>query len=475
MHVFMDPSSRPSILPSSGSIRQVWSLTWPLMIGLVSSGLMIFFDRLILARFSATSLNAGATAGTASYLFLIIPFSLVAMSEVFTGRLQGEGEQRRIGNAVWQMIWVSLFSLPFFAASSFLAAPLLFSYSDFTDQERLYFQNLLLFAPFSCSTVALSGFFIGLGKPRSVTLSMILGNVLNIVLAILFTFGYGPIPQMGIKGAAYATGLSQVFQTTLLFFLFLKKENRDRYGTSQYAMQWTLIKEGIRVGLPTGLGHVMEVAAYVLFFQVIAAHQSSSLTIVAILQSIFILTSFLTEALSKSTTALIANFIGQRLPKNVYDKTLRSAGILHVLISASFALLFLSFPSFFLEFFLGEGSRAILVDPGLQESFLYASFWMCLFFMVDGLNWILTGALVAAFDTKWIFYVNTGVNWFVFAIPACLSISLFDKGPAFAWMNTFCAGIASFLLYFYRYSSGKWLTNQKMKQAMLDSSPSPTS
>ena len=436
---------------------------------------MIFFDRLILARYSASSLNAGATAGTASYLFLIIPFSIVAMSEVFTGRLQGEGEQKKIGSAVWQMLWVSLFSLPLFTAASFLASPLLFAYSDFTDQERLYFQTLLTFAPFCCTTVALSGFFIGLGKPRSVTISMILGNIINICLAILFIFGYGPIPQMGIKGAAYATGISQALQTAILFFVFIRKENRIRYRTFEYALRWPLIKEGIRIGLPTGLGHVMEVAAYVLFFQVIAAHKSSYLTIVAILQSIFILTSFLTEALSKSTTALIANFIGQKLSQKVFHQTIRSAGILHISISLGFTLLFLSFPSFFLEFFLGEGSRDIFSDPGLADAFFFASFWMCLFFIVDGLNWILTGALVAACDTKWILYVNTGVNWFVFALPACLSIALFDKGPAFAWMNTFCAGIVSFLLYFYRYSSGKWLTDLKMNEAILDSSPSPAS
>jgi len=463
--------SSPSF-SSSGSIRNVWALAWPLMIGLISNGLMIFFDRLVLARYSASSLNASTTAGTAYFMLLIIPLSIAAMSEVFAGRLHGEGSHSKIGSSVWQMIWFSLFSTPFFIIASYLCTPLFFSYSDFATQERTYFQTLLILAPFSCTTVALSGFFIGLGKPRYVTIPMILGNVVNILLACLFIFGLGPIPEMGIKGAAYASGLSQALQTILLLFFFMSKKNQEQYRTTNRTIEWTSLKEGIRIGLPAGLGHVMEVGAYALFFQVIAFKNSSYMTIIAILQSIFILTSFITEALSKSTTALTANLIGRGQGKKAIDKTIWSGSCIHLAISLCTSILFLVFPSLFLTFFLGEGSHEILSDPTLMQAFTLASCWMCLFFLIDGINWILMGALVASCDTKWIFYISTCVNWIVFAIPSCLCIYFFDKGPAFAWMNTFCAGLVSFFLYFYRYSSGKWLTNRKMNHAILDSSPS---
>ncbi len=41
----------------------------------------------------------------------------------------------------------------------------------------------------------------------------------------------GFISEMGIKGAAIATSVGSFFQMAVLFYFFLKQENRERYGT----------------------------------------------------------------------------------------------------------------------------------------------------------------------------------------------------------------------------------------------------
>ena len=58
---------------SIGSLKEIWAISWPLMLGLLSSSCMLFVDRLLLSRYSLNALNASATAGMATYVLMIIP------------------------------------------------------------------------------------------------------------------------------------------------------------------------------------------------------------------------------------------------------------------------------------------------------------------------------------------------------------------------------------------------------------------
>ncbi len=109
-----------------GSIREIWAISWPLMIGLLGGSLMVFVDRLLLARFSIESMNAAATAGTGFYAFIILPSIIAGISEVFVGQYHGQGQFEKMGIAVWQMLWFSLLLTPIFFLLSWLGPKILF-------------------------------------------------------------------------------------------------------------------------------------------------------------------------------------------------------------------------------------------------------------------------------------------------------------------------------------------------------------
>src|SRR5437588_7360511 len=88
-----------------GSLKEIWAVSWPLMLGLLSASLMYFSDRLILAHFSFLAMNAAANAGMATWGALIFPLVIVEVTEVFVGRFNGEGKLAEVGRPVWQMIW----------------------------------------------------------------------------------------------------------------------------------------------------------------------------------------------------------------------------------------------------------------------------------------------------------------------------------------------------------------------------------
>ena len=61
--------------------------------------------------------------------------------------------------------------------------------------------------------------FQAAGKMKTTMISLMSGCIANIILDPILIFGYGPFPQMGIKGAALATGIGQML--TLIIYLIV--------------------------------------------------------------------------------------------------------------------------------------------------------------------------------------------------------------------------------------------------------------
>lgn len=88
------------------------------------------------------------------------------------------------------------------------------------EDTAVYLQYYVLFSIFFCGAMALSAFVRSDGAPRLAFWGMVVGAVSNIALDWLFIF---PL-QMGVKGAAIASGLGQVLACLLLSTHFIRRK-----------------------------------------------------------------------------------------------------------------------------------------------------------------------------------------------------------------------------------------------------------
>jgi MATE family multidrug resistance protein len=438
-----------------GILKEFWDISWPLMLGLLSGSLMMFADRLILARYSTESLTATITSGLAVYVVLIIPLVTAGISEVFVGRYNGASQAEKIGKPVWQMIWLSILCTPFFWLATKLLPFFLFYDPAIATQETDYFTWMIYFAPAFCSTIALMGFFIGIGKVKLVTLSAFSGNILNIILGMTLIFGAGPIPSMGIKGAAIGTGLSQLCQTLFLLFFFLKHSNRKTYNTHHWHFDMNEFKEAVRIGAPAGLGKFLELCAHLIFFQLIKSSGINTVTIVGMVQSFYLLSSFLIEGLSKGVSSISANLLGAD-QMHLVNKVMKSAMLLQsVLASLLFGIFFFFSDVLFNKFFPEQ--HALLSNPYLFATLTTALYWMALFFLLDGFGWIYAGFLTASGDTKFLLYAGIGLNWLGYILPTYILFNMTPFGNAAnGWMIVTIYAFLTFITYWLRFRSGNW-------------------
>lgn len=448
-----------------GSFKEIWTISWPLMLGLLSVSFMMFADRLLLARYSLAALDASANAGMATYVMMILPLTIAGISEVLVGRYHGEGLFKAIGRPVWQMFWFSLFTAPFFWLAGNFAGQLFFFGTGNELLEQEYFSWILYFAPFSCATIALMGFFIGTGRVKIVTYSAIIANGVNILLALALIFGYGIIPSLGVKGAAIATGISQFFQMSFLLSCFLRSKYRRKYGTGHFALHRPLFLQCLRLGTPSGLGHLVEVLAHLVFFRIMIMAGGDRLTIVALVQSLYGLIGFLTEGVSKGVTTVVANLIGAA-QKKLIGKVIFAAMKMQFLFFCIAATIVVAFTEPVISAFFSDGEKILLQSSDFLSTIRTASVWMCVFFLFEGFYWIFLGQLTAAGDTKFIFFTSLSLTWITCIIPVYYFIGIGKGGADLAWLLLAISSLLNVLVYLWRYQSGSWL-----KKTLLHQSP----
>lgn len=436
-----------------GSLRELWQISFPLIISLMSVSLMLFLDRLFLAHYSLESLNASAHAGALAQFLQFWSIATAGIAEVFVGRYNGAGKKDKLGRPVWQMIWLSLGTFLIYVPIGLYAGPYLFFNDMYKDLEIEYFQILTCFIPFAATSAALSAFYIGRGKVRFVTTIMLSSNLLNVGLDSILIFGTDSwIPSMGIAGAAYATCISQICQATVLFLAFICKENREKYGTGRWKLHKRLFRSCLYIGLPNAVAHSLEILAWVLIFDLMARLGSDYMTVVTISQSILFLFTFMTEGLSKGATAIASNFIGANKHDLVW-KLFASGVKFYVFAFLILGGLLAWHPDPLIHWFIPE---AELFSQYTHDTLRAACFWVWIFFLFDGITWLLIGLLTAAGDTRFVMKVGGAAPILLALLPVYLVVFKWGAPAHFTWVIIAFYALSSGLIFFWRFKSEKW-------------------
>jgi MATE family multidrug resistance protein len=99
----------------SGSIREMVILASPMVVSLSCDTLMIFTDRLLLAKISPDAMNASMGGGIAVYQCLSFFVGLVGYTTALVAQQYGAGRRHNASRAAFQAMLVALAAWPFLA------------------------------------------------------------------------------------------------------------------------------------------------------------------------------------------------------------------------------------------------------------------------------------------------------------------------------------------------------------------------
>ena len=210
------------------------------------------------------------------------------------------------------------------------------------------------------------------GRSLYSTIGQVVGAVVNIILDPIMIYGIGPCPEMGVKGAAYATVIGQVASAVLLFIFHMKLNKEFEHGAKYMKPDGGIIKEIYAIGLPAIIAQaLMSIMVYVM--NLILKFNPSAQTAYGLFYKVQQFVLFLAFGLRDAITPIIAFAFGMRSKKRIQD------GIKYGLIY-TIALMILGiaiteiFPGAFATLFNAGQSREYFISAMrvISVSFLFA-------------------------------------------------------------------------------------------------------
>jgi MATE family multidrug resistance protein len=439
--------------------RELFRLAAPLAAAQAGTNLMGLVDVAVLGHLGARELAGSGLANAIFFALSILGQGLVMGIDPLISQAIGAGDRLRARHVLWQGIWLALCVaglLTMVMIGAAVALPHIGADPELISPARTFLLVRMLSLVPHLMFFAMRAYLQAQHTTRPLLISMIVANVANLLLDLLFVFGgsrlpdwTGPlqkIPAYGVAGAAMATVFCTILQMTIVsraaFAIQVPGHVDHRWDQKR-------ILQAVRVGLPLALQMGAEVGIFALVALLasrlgtlyLAAHQ----TVIGVASFTFAVA--LGVAAAGSVRVGIA--IGARNARatRIAGHVTFMAGALVMGISG---LTFAIFP------------RAIARLVTNQENVIVAAIPLMLvaavFQLSDGVQAVGAGVLRGAGDTKWAFYANLFGHWFI-GLPVALLLGFAMKlGIVGLWWGL-CAGltVVAVLLFlrFERLSRGE--------------------
>ncbi|MDR1034484.1 MAG: MATE family efflux transporter [Holosporales bacterium] len=431
------------------SLKSILNVTLPMILAAMSTNLMCLIDRFMLAGYSVDSMTAAAIAVNFIYSFTCLFTGVASSAEVLVGRYNGSKQYERLAAPTWQMIYMSAFScIPCFLIAYF--SDYLNLYPAHYAKDGIAFQKMLLyFGALPAIELAFASFFVGQGKTKIITMSVVIGAISNIALDYIFIY----LLNMGCRGAAIATVIAEFIQVFILAALFFSKSNRTHYKTFQNrAFNKNLFKECFRIGLPVSLSNFIMIFAWYLMAITIGHTSKDEATVYSVCSALYIFFIFVAEGVNKGASAISANMIGRRDLKSI-EKVRKIFVKVSIFFGVIFAIPLAICPEWMI--------KLISMVPD-DISRLYPEIKIGLVLMAVNITcetWLYStwGILIAGGDSKYATIVDQVCFWTTVCVPMFVLY--------YAWGYTSVIALYTFvtvwltisqILLHRRYKSLKW-------------------
>lgn len=240
---------------TEGSIgKRITLFAMPIFLGNLFQQLYNTADSLVVGNFLGSNALA-AVSSSGSLIFMLIGF-LSGMSigaGVVIARYFGAGDRENMDLAIHTTVAFGLAASVVMTLIGVLLSPQILRLmatpevvmGDSVTYLRIYFAGSVGFVMYNIFV----GILQAVGDSRHPLYYLIVSSLVNIVLDITFIAGFG----MGVEGAAIATVISQLVSALLCLIQLTCRQKNCRLHLRRIAFTPRLLKQIIRMGLPSGL------------------------------------------------------------------------------------------------------------------------------------------------------------------------------------------------------------------------------
>jgi len=430
------------------SVRSVFELAWPVMVGMLSYTFMSVVDTIFVSRLGTDPLAAVGLASILVFFSQSFGAGLMGGVRVLVAQATGAAKHTVAARISWQGLWIAL---PLGAAMATLSLlpPSLFSLLGATDAvaelSDQFFSIRVLGAPLVLTNLAMSAWFQGRGDTKTPMRAALYGNTINIALDPFLIFGLAGMPKLGIAGAATATIIAMFVQV-----VYLSRSILPHIRHVPRAADPTLLKPLWHVGAPIGVRYLLEMGSFVAFSAMITFVGPVSLAAHIIVVRICSISFLPGHAIGEAAGVLVGQFVGANR-HDLARPVMWSSTKLAVGVMMSWGLIFWLGPSVLLRPFNAEPA---VTDIAVSILLIAAAFQV-----FDAVAMAVSGGLNGAGDTRWVMGVSLLGAWFIKVPFAYWFIFGLDLGAPGAWLG-FTVELVVLSIFLVRRARGNaWLSH----------------
>ncbi|MBN21232.1 MAG: hypothetical protein CL678_08080 [Bdellovibrionaceae bacterium] len=301
-------------------IKKLFRLALPIVavnLGLSTYGLVDIW----VAGKASPEILAGVGAGS-NFLFLVAIFAIGLNNalDTFVSQADGAGDIQKVRDLATQGVWTAFFV-------SFLLLPLFYFlvhyYKDWVKPSPevephviAYIKIVMWEIPALCIGNALLRYWQARSIVAPTVVAIWVSNLFNLIGNFILVLGWGGwFPPMGATGAAISTVIAVhvtlVILTVYTLYTFHKNSNLP---IRMKKPNWNLIRNLLKIGIPSGLHFQLEVAAFALSTTLITRLGALPTAIHQISLSCASLMFMIPMGLSTAAAVRVGNHLGRNNP-----------------------------------------------------------------------------------------------------------------------------------------------------------------
>jgi putative MATE family efflux protein len=419
--------------------REIFRLALPALGALAAEPLYILADTAIVGHLGRPQIAALGLAGTVlAGAFTIFNFLTYGTTAV-VARASGAGREDDAARLAAQALWASLgIGFVLLITCELVAQPLLAGlggHGDSGEFALVYFRIAAIGVPAALVALAGQGYLRGVSNLRRPLEIVVVANVANLVLELLFVYVF----HWGIAGSAAGTAIAQAGMG-VAFVVELLRPHAPSRRPSLVAM-----KPLFRIGRQIFVRTAALYASFLVAASVLARMGDAELGAHQIAYQLFLLLALVLDALAIAGQVIVGRALGAGDADDAYAAALRMIGW-SVVIGLAFAVV--------LEALSSPLPRAFTDDPQVLHQ--AALLWPFLAAMqpLCGAVFALDGILIGAGDTRFLMWSMLAASA-LFVTLAALSLS-FGWGVVGVWVALDVLIAARLALLGPRFASRKW-------------------
>ncbi|MBE3113438.1 MAG: MATE family efflux transporter [Actinobacteria bacterium] len=246
---------------------------------------------------------------------------------------------------------------------------------------------------------SIQSILLGIGLTKPIMYSGVCKVALNILLDWVLIFGKLGFPELGLKGAALSTTISNIVATgVLVAYIFISKKLPFKFSLKEILRaRWGKYRDVIKVGIPAGFEQFAWHFANLFLIRALNSISNIAVGIYALTFGMEVLVFCVYTGIGKSTLALIGYKIGERNEKEA--KSIMNVSIIYsIFITCIFSLSFILFSK--------QISSIFTNDKLIIEKAAFFLIITSFILFPKSLNAVVGNGIRGTGDTKWMLYTQ---------------------------------------------------------------------